>query len=136
MLCWFVCLSLFFSLFLPQPRTRLHSLFHPVMIQRFYAPFTCSYRRQCERGAENPHGTFRIAASSKERERTKALTKRSFLREVVRSHVVKYFYHFHLIMPGKSLQSLYVCASKSDTQSKRYIQALHWEPALGDSSLK
>src|SRR5204863_9444053 len=72
-LCWFVCLSIFFSLFLPQPQTRLHYLFQPVIIQRFSAPCTWYYLRSCERGAENPRGTLRVAASSKERERTKSL---------------------------------------------------------------
>src|SRR6266699_679783 len=113
---------MFFSLFLPQSQTRLHSLFHPIIIQRLYAPFACSSLRQGERRPENPLGTSRIAASRKERERTNALTKHSSLSEVVRSHVVTCFYHFHLIMPGKSLQSLYLFASTSDTQERGWTR--------------
>ena len=119
------------SKFLPQSQTRLQYLFHPLMIQRFCAPFACYYLRQCERRPGNPLGTSRIAASRKGRERTNALTKHYSLGEVVRSHIATCFYHFHLIMPGKSLQSLYVCASKSNTQERGWTRILSVPHCLG-----
>ena len=115
-LSWFVCLSLFFSLFLVAAADATALSFSTGKDPEILCSVHLYYLRSCERGSKNPRGPIRVTASSKERERTKALTKHSFLRERVRFHVAKYFCHFHLIMPGKSLQYLHVYASKSDTK--------------------
>src|SRR5690349_19246189 len=54
----------------------------------------------------------RAAVRRKERGRTTHWTKQHCLHEVVRSRMAGCPSHFHLILSGRSLQSLHVCASK------------------------